>query len=82
VFDGAQPLIKLATLKAKTPPTKAAAGSASAPIGQVTVGKTATVLGIGFLILVAAAALLTLLAIGLVASGLRRRPVPLTPQLL
>jgi subtilisin family serine protease len=82
VFDGAQPLIKLATLKAKTPPTKAAAGSASAPIGQVTVGKNATVLGIGFLILVAAAALLTLLAIGLVASGWRRRPVPLAPQLL
>ena len=72
VFEGAQPLINLATLKARTPPTKAPAGAASAPVGQVTVGKSAAVLGTGFLVLVAAAALLTLLAIGLVVAGLNR----------
>jgi hypothetical protein len=80
VFEGAKPLMKLATLKARTPSTKAAAGAASAPIGRVTVGKNATVLGTRFLILVAAAASLTVLSFGLVMAGLRRQPEPLAPQ--
>jgi subtilisin family serine protease len=76
VFDGVQPLLNLATAKAKTPPTKAVAGDPAASIGNVTVAKSAAVLGTKFLVLVGATAALAFLAILLLVAGLRRRPTP------
>jgi subtilisin family serine protease len=82
VFDGVQPLLKLATAKNKTPPVKAPAGRADAPIGQFSVGKQVTVLGSTFIALLAATALLGLLATTLFVMGLRRRPVPVPTDVL
>jgi type VII secretion-associated serine protease mycosin len=77
VFDGAQPLISLLAASPAKPPTKAAAGNATAPIGQFSIGKNASVLGTEFLALAATAALCTLLALVLLILGLRRRTRPL-----
>jgi len=78
VFDAARPLIDLANLKPATPPTKAAAGNPTAPLGDVSVGTVGSILSARLLAYAISSMVLILLALVLLVFGLRRvAPRPL-----
>jgi subtilisin family serine protease len=74
VFDGVGPLLALATSITKKPSIKTAAGNADAPIGQIIVGKEASVLGASQVLDLGATGFSATLGIVLLVLGFRRRP--------
>jgi len=71
-------LIDLANLKPATPPTKAAAGNPTAPLGDVSVGTVSSILSARLLAYAISSMVLILLALVLLVFGLRRvAPRPL-----
>jgi subtilase family protein len=78
VFAGVQPLLALGSAKPGTPAARPVAGSASAPIGAVSMSAPGSPLGAMFYALAAISVLLLGIAGVLLVVAVRRKPRPLT----